>query len=120
VIVNQFNLKSVFSFKTENDPPVCPYCHRPETAKLALERMQAIPGEVERLRRRSLIEAAQNVFHVLQQIRPYPASVVAFKEPFEARCLKLLIIRTHCKAILADRQLILYNTQMAGAEVGKR
>ena len=52
--------------------------------KLALERMQAIAGKVERLRRCGLIEAAQNVFYVIQQIRPYPAPVVAFKKPFQA------------------------------------
>jgi hypothetical protein len=66
VIADQFNIESIFSLKTENDAPVCPHRHRPETAKLAFERMQAIAGEVERLRRRRLIEAAQNVFYVAQ------------------------------------------------------
>ena len=41
--------------------------------------MQAIAGKVESLRGCSLIEAARNVFYVLQQIRPNPTPVVAFK-----------------------------------------
>jgi hypothetical protein len=81
-----------FSLKSENNAPVRPDRHGPETAKLALERMQAIAGEAERLRCRGLIETARNVFHVFQQIRAYSAPVVAFKKAFQARCLKLLII----------------------------
>jgi hypothetical protein len=50
VIVDQFNIESVFSFETENDAPVCPHRHRPETATVAFERMQAIAGQVQRLR----------------------------------------------------------------------
>ncbi len=84
MIVDQFNVERIFSLKTEDDPPVCPYRHRPETAKLALERMQAIAWEVERLRRRGLIEAAQNVFYIVHQIRSYAAPVIAFKEAFQS------------------------------------
>jgi hypothetical protein len=46
--------------------------------------MQPIAGEVKGPRRRGLIKATQNIFYVIQQIRPYPAAVVAFKKPFEA------------------------------------
>src|SRR5580704_14213277 len=52
VIIDQFNIKSVFSLETENDAPVCPHRHRPEAAESTLERMQAIAGEIESLRRR--------------------------------------------------------------------
>jgi hypothetical protein len=45
--------------------------------------MQAIAWEVERLRRRGLIEAAQNVFYV-HQIRSYVAPSIAFKEAFQS------------------------------------
>lgn len=30
------------------------------------------------------IEASENVFYCVQEIRPYPASVVALVEPFQA------------------------------------
>ena len=46
--------------------------------------MEAIAGKVQLLRRRGLIEAAQNVADVVPQIRPYTAPVVEFKKPFEA------------------------------------
>src|SRR6202034_2993124 len=42
VVVDQFNIESVFSLKSENNAPVCPHCHRPEAAQPALKRMQAI------------------------------------------------------------------------------
>src|SRR5579862_3274465 len=48
VVVDQFNVESVFSLKPENNAPVCPDGHRPETAQLPLERMQAIAGKVKR------------------------------------------------------------------------
>src|SRR6266702_3522543 len=60
VVVDQFNIESVFSLKSENDAPVCPHRHRPEPAKLALERMQAIAGEVEGLRCRGLFGASNH------------------------------------------------------------
>jgi len=84
VVVDQFNIECVFSLKSENNAPVCPHRHRPETAQPALERMQAVAGKVKRLWRRGLIETTQNVFYVVQQIRPYAAPVVAFKEAFQA------------------------------------
>jgi hypothetical protein len=31
VVVDQFHIEGVFPFKPENDAPVCPYRHRPET-----------------------------------------------------------------------------------------
>src|ERR1017187_718865 len=84
VVVDQFNIESIFSLKSENDAPVCAYRHRPETAQSAFKRMEAIAGKVKGLRRRGLIETTQNVFDVVHQIRPYAAPVVAFKEPFQA------------------------------------
>jgi hypothetical protein len=78
MVVDQFNIESIFSLKSENNAPVCPHRHRPETGQLTLERMQAITGKVERPRRRGLIEATQNVFDVFHEIRPYATPVVAF------------------------------------------
>ena len=46
--------------------------------------MQTITGKIEGLRCRGLIETAQNIFDVFHKIRPYPAPVVAFKEPIQA------------------------------------
>jgi len=52
VEIHQFNIKGIFSLKSESNAPVCPHGHRPETAQLALERMQAIAGKVKGLRHR--------------------------------------------------------------------
>jgi len=84
VIINQFNVKSIFALKTENNAPFSPHGHRPEAPQLAFERMQPVAGEVERLRRRGMIEAAKNVFDRFQQIGPYAAPAIAFMEPFQA------------------------------------
>jgi hypothetical protein len=40
--------------------------------------MQAITGKVHGLRRVGIIEAGKNILNRLQQVRPYPAAVVAF------------------------------------------
>jgi hypothetical protein len=42
VIVDQFNVKGVFPFKTENDAPVGPHRHGPEMPQSAFERMQPV------------------------------------------------------------------------------
>ena len=88
VIVDQFNVESIFPFKTENDAPVGPHSDRPEASQPAFERMQAIAGKIERLGRRGLIETGQNIFYVLQQVGSYPAPVVAFEESFQTPVLK--------------------------------
>jgi len=46
VALDQFNIESVFSLKSENNAPVCPHRHRPEAPQPALEPMQAITAEV--------------------------------------------------------------------------
>src|ERR1700722_66731 len=88
VIVNQFNVKGIFPFKTENDAPVGPHRHGPEAPQIAFERVQSVAGEVKRLRRRSSIQTAKNVLYRCQQIRAYPAAVVAFIEPFQPAMLE--------------------------------
>jgi hypothetical protein len=82
VIVDQFNAKGIVPFKAENNSPIRPHPHGPEAPQIAFERMQPVAGQVERLRRRSLIEAGQNVLDHFPQIRPYAAGVITFMEPF--------------------------------------
>jgi hypothetical protein len=50
--------------------------------------MQAITGKVHGLRRLSSVEASENVFHSLDQVGPYPATVIALIKPFEAATLE--------------------------------
>jgi hypothetical protein len=46
--------------------------------------MQAIAGNIQSLRRGGGVENREDSFNGLQQVRPYPAPVAAFIEPFEA------------------------------------
>jgi hypothetical protein len=49
---------------------------------------QPVAGEVERLWQRGAIQTAKDVLHRFQQIRAYPAAVVACIEPLEAAVLE--------------------------------
>jgi hypothetical protein len=50
--------------------------------------VQAITGEVHGLRRLRSVEPTENVFDVLDQVRPYPTAVLLLVKPFEAAMLK--------------------------------
>ena len=52
VVVDQFNVKGVGSFKAENDAPVGPYGYGPQPFQIAFERVKAIAGEDLRVLRR--------------------------------------------------------------------
>lgn len=54
MVISQFNVKRIFSFKSENDAPVGPHRHGPESSQIAFHRVKAIVGQLERLRRRRL------------------------------------------------------------------
>src|ERR1035437_6538364 len=49
VVVDQFNVKGVGSFKTKHDAPVGAYRHRPQTFQIAFERVKAIPWNIQSL-----------------------------------------------------------------------
>jgi hypothetical protein len=88
VVVDQFNVKGVCPFKAENDTHVRPHCHGPESLQVAFERMQAIPGNVESLRRGGGIENRKNSLSRIQEVGTYPAAVPALIKPFKATVLE--------------------------------
>ena len=88
VIIRQFNIKCIGAFKAEDYPRIRPDCNRPETLQLTLQRMQSIPRKVQSLRRFSFVEPGENIFDVVEQIRPYPPAIVALVQPFEAAMLE--------------------------------
>jgi hypothetical protein len=83
MVVSQFNVKRIFSFKAEDDAPIGTDGHGPESLQVTLQRVQAIAGQVESLRRRCGIENRKDPLHGVQQVWPYPASVTAFIEALE-------------------------------------
>src|SRR5438309_12003645 len=84
VIVDQFNVQGVRSFKTENDAPVGPHRYGSQPLQVAFEWMQAIAGNFQSSRRGGGIENREDSFNGFQQVRPYPAPVVAFIKPLQA------------------------------------
>jgi hypothetical protein len=88
VVVNQFNVKGVSSFKTENDAPVGSDGHGPQSLQISFERVQAIARNIQSLWSSRAIEIREDSFDSLQQIGPYPAAVAAFIEPFEATMIE--------------------------------
>jgi predicted secreted protein len=87
VVVDQFNVTSVRSFKTKNDAPVGSHGHGPKPFQVAFKRMQTITGKIELLRSSCIIKYGQYFLNRIRQIRAYPAAVVTFKEPFQAAML---------------------------------
>ena len=88
VVVGQFNVESVSPLKTENDTPIGPHRYGPQPLQVAFERVKAIPGNVESLRRGGGIENRQYALNRIQQVGTYPAPVTAFVKPFKAPVLE--------------------------------
>jgi len=88
VVIDQFNVKGVISFKTEDNAPVGAYRHRPQPFQIAFERVKAIPWNVESLWHGGGVENRKDPFDRIQQIRAYPAPVAALVEPFQAPVLE--------------------------------
>src|SRR5579859_1672106 len=88
MVVGQFNVKGILALKAEHDAPVGPHGHRPESFQVAFQRVQAIAGQVESLRRGSRIENRKDSFHRVQQVGAYPASVAPFIEAFQSSMLE--------------------------------
>ena len=88
MVVDQFNVKGIRSFKTENYAPVGPHGYRSQPLQVAFEWVQAIAGNIQSLRRGGGVENRQNSFDRLQQVGAYPAVVAAFIEPFDATILE--------------------------------
>jgi len=88
MVVNHFNVKGILSLKAENDAPIGPDAHGPESFQVAFQRVQAIARQIESLRRGSRIENRKDSFHSVQQVGAYPASVAPFIEAFQSSMLE--------------------------------
>jgi hypothetical protein len=88
MVVSQFNVKGVLSLKSEDDAPIGPHGHRPESLQVALQRVRAIARQIESLWRCRRIENRKDSFHRVQQVGPDPASVAALIEAPETPMLE--------------------------------
>ena len=89
VVVGQFNVKRIRSFKAKDDTSVCPHSDRPKAFQSAFQRMQAITRKVHGLRRLRFVEPGENVFNSVKQVGAYPATVPALIKSFEAAMLEV-------------------------------
>jgi hypothetical protein len=48
MVVDQFHVKGIILFKTENDAPIGPHRYGPQALQIALQRVQTIAGEIQR------------------------------------------------------------------------
>src|ERR1019366_1077247 len=88
VVVNQFNVKGIGALEAKNDTPIRPHRDRPKPFPFAFERVKAIPGNIESLRRNSRIKRREDSFRLVQQVGPDSAAIVMLVKPFEAAMLK--------------------------------
>jgi hypothetical protein len=82
--VDQFNVKGIRSFKRKMMRQLARTVTDYGPFQASFERMQAIAGNIQRLRRSGSIENRGDSFHRVPQVRAYPTAVAAFIEPFEA------------------------------------
>src|SRR6202166_1833240 len=101
MIVGQFNIKRILSFKAENDAPIGSHSRGPESLQVAFQRVQAITGQIETLRRCRRIENRKDSFHRVQEVGAYPASVAAFIEALEASMFEA---PNHKNAVYSDNR----------------
>jgi hypothetical protein len=88
MVVDQLDVEGVLPCKAENDSPIGPDRHGPESFQAAFQRVQTIPGEIQTLRAGGGIENCKDSFHGFQEVGPYPAPVAAFIETFQASMLE--------------------------------
>jgi hypothetical protein len=88
MVVGQFDIKGVVPFKAEDDSPIGPYRHGPESFQAAFQLVQRILGKIQTLGAGGGIENRNDSFHRFQEVGPYPASVAAFIETFQASMLE--------------------------------
>jgi hypothetical protein len=88
MVVDQFNIKRVGSFKTKNNAPVGPYCHGPEALSITFERVKAIPWNIQSLRRSGGVKNRKDSLSRVHHVRPYTAPVAALIEPFQTPVLE--------------------------------
>jgi hypothetical protein len=88
VVVDQFDITSGSILEPENDPPIRADCHRPIAFAAALERMEAIPREVQRLRTGGSVKDGQNPLDRIHQIRANAASISPLIQPAKTAVLE--------------------------------
>ena len=88
MVVRQFNVKRILSFKSEYDAPIGPHRHGPKSLQVAFQRVQAIARQIERLRRCGRIQNRKDSLHRFQKVGAYPASVASFIETLETSMLE--------------------------------
>jgi hypothetical protein len=88
MVIGQLNVKRILSFKAENDAPIGPHGHGPESLQVAFQRVQPIAGQIEGLRRCRRIENRKDALRRVQQVGAYPASVPTFVETLETSVLE--------------------------------
>jgi len=90
VLIDQFHVESIHPFESEDDAPIRPNRHRPESSKLAFERVKTAIGEIESLLRLGGHENGKNFSDHLDEIEATPTSIIAFVESLEPAMLKAL------------------------------
>jgi hypothetical protein len=88
VVVDQFNVKRIRAIKTEDNPSVRPHRNRPKPLHISFQRVKPVSRKAKLLRRYGVVEHGQDFLNCIDQIRPYPATVVALVEALQATVLK--------------------------------
>jgi hypothetical protein len=84
MIVDQVHVVCVVAAKAEDDAPVRPDGHAPETLKVAFEGVKPKAGQVHIVRLSSAVQNGKDVFELLDVLLPDALALRVLEEPFEA------------------------------------
>jgi hypothetical protein len=84
VVVDQIYFIGVTVHKAENNPPIGPHRHRPETLPVALKRVKMKAGHPHVLDSPSFVELVEDGTNLVQEIGPNPTRIIPFEEPLKA------------------------------------
>lgn len=84
MVVDQINIVHVPFLEAEDDAPVRPDSHAPETLEVACETVQSEAWQVHVLRPPDAIQHEEDVFESLKQIRVDALGLALLKQPFQS------------------------------------
>lgn len=89
MVVDQFDVQSVAVDESEDDAPIGADGHRPESAAISFQGMQAEARQPQFLGGRGHVEQSQDSNDGIDQIRPNPPALTVLIKPIQGATLQI-------------------------------
>jgi len=84
VIINQVDIESVRTFKTEDDAPIRVHRNGPEALPVSLDSVQTISGETHPLRGNRGVEVGENALDLVNETGADASPLSGLEQPLQA------------------------------------